>query len=437
MGDDDRINGWKSIGAHFGRDRSTAIRWAQERGLPVRSVPGGGAKRTVYALKSELDAWQASQDAVDTSPDPATTTLPTRWRPRSPIIIALLCVAVGIAVAFGLPRGKQDLMPRDAHVASLYLQGRDHAAQRDASGLTRAISELEAVTRADPGFAPAWSALAEASLLAREFGSLPDAIAFERARRAAERAVVLDPGLAAAHRALGFVAYWREHDRARAGSAFRTALKLAPGDGQTHFWYGNILADNGEDRGARREFDAARLAQPGSVAIDTDYAWALWSAGETKAAYDRLNAIVARSPGFAVAHDALAEMRLADGDYPGYLRELGERQASRADPDLATRIVVYRSALEVGGIPQLQRALMARALADQAEAPFPDHAFAALLASVAGDRAALIDVLRRGDRGREVWGSAGFARRITARWRGDAEVTQLLSRRTPPRIDSR
>jgi hypothetical protein len=48
----DRINGWKAIGAHFGRDRTTVIRWAQERGLPVRRIPGGKAA-TVYALKSE------------------------------------------------------------------------------------------------------------------------------------------------------------------------------------------------------------------------------------------------------------------------------------------------------------------------------------------------------------------------------------------------
>jgi len=55
----DRIDGWKSIGAHFGRDRTTAIRWARERDLPVHRLPGGKTA-TVYALRYELDAWAAS-----------------------------------------------------------------------------------------------------------------------------------------------------------------------------------------------------------------------------------------------------------------------------------------------------------------------------------------------------------------------------------------
>jgi Tfp pilus assembly protein PilF len=443
VGQDDRINGWKAIGAHFGRDRSTAIRWAQERGLPVRSVPGGGAKRTVYALKTELDAWAVSQGQseiaaveppVETTPAPqaAPQTRKSRW----PWIAAAIPLMI-IFVAWGLwPSKSGDAMPRDPKVAALYLQGRDHAAQRDAAGIARAVNELEAVTRAEPGFAPAWSALAETSLLAREFGSLSDNVAFERARRSAERALALDPSLAAAHRALGFVAYWWEHDRARAGKAFRTALELAPGDGQTRFWYGNILADNGEHAAARRELDAARLAQPGSVAIDTDYGWALWSAGETRAAYDRLNAIVARQPGFAVAHDSLAEMRLGDGDYAGYLDELTTRQAARAEPDLAAKLAAFRAAQAQGGLPGLQQAMLARSLDDQATAPFPDHAFAAFLASVAGDRAALLGVLARADKGREVWGSSGYVSRIAARWQDDTQVIDSLARRRPPNIAS-
>jgi predicted Zn-dependent protease len=261
-------------------------------------------------------------------------------------------------------------------------------------------------------------------------------VAYERARRSAERALALDPGLAAAHRALGFVAYWWEHDRARAAKAFQTALKLAPGDGQTHFWYGNVLADNGEHAAARRELDAARLAQPGSVAIDTDYAWALWSAGETKAAYDRLDAIVARSPGFAVAHDSLAEMRLGDGDYAGYLQELAARQAARAEPDLAARLATLRQAQAAGGLPGLQRAMLSRVLAEQATAPFPDHSFAAFLASVAGDRMALMDVLARADKGREIWGSSGYVRLVAARWQGDEEIIESLARRRPQNIES-
>lgn len=59
MQHDQRFDGWKAIANFLGRERSTASRWARERGLPVHRVPGGQTG-TVYALRSELDAWLAS-----------------------------------------------------------------------------------------------------------------------------------------------------------------------------------------------------------------------------------------------------------------------------------------------------------------------------------------------------------------------------------------
>ena len=59
MHNDQRLDGWKAIANYLGRERTTAIRWANERGLPVHRVPGGKTG-TVYALHAELDAWLAS-----------------------------------------------------------------------------------------------------------------------------------------------------------------------------------------------------------------------------------------------------------------------------------------------------------------------------------------------------------------------------------------
>jgi tetratricopeptide (TPR) repeat protein len=63
---DQRLDGWKAIANSLGRERTTAIRWAKERGLPIHRVPGGRTG-TVYAIRSELDAWMLgdSGDADD------------------------------------------------------------------------------------------------------------------------------------------------------------------------------------------------------------------------------------------------------------------------------------------------------------------------------------------------------------------------------------
>jgi len=62
------LNGWKSITAHFGRERTTVVRWAKERGLLVHRIPGGRIAK-VYAYPCELDRWFESGGTV-TEPAP-------------------------------------------------------------------------------------------------------------------------------------------------------------------------------------------------------------------------------------------------------------------------------------------------------------------------------------------------------------------------------
>lgn len=57
----ERIDSWKEIAAHLGRNERTVVRWEKERGLPVHRVPGG-QRRAVFAYRQELDAWLAGAD---------------------------------------------------------------------------------------------------------------------------------------------------------------------------------------------------------------------------------------------------------------------------------------------------------------------------------------------------------------------------------------
>jgi Tol biopolymer transport system component len=55
-----RLESWKEIASYLNRDVRTVQRWEQNKGLPVRRLPGGEMAR-VYALRSELDAWWNSR----------------------------------------------------------------------------------------------------------------------------------------------------------------------------------------------------------------------------------------------------------------------------------------------------------------------------------------------------------------------------------------
>jgi Tfp pilus assembly protein PilF len=52
---DDRLDSWKEIAAYLKRGVRTAQRWERKAGLPVRHIGSDG--RTVFAFRSELDAW--------------------------------------------------------------------------------------------------------------------------------------------------------------------------------------------------------------------------------------------------------------------------------------------------------------------------------------------------------------------------------------------
>jgi hypothetical protein len=51
-----RLDSWKAIAEYLGRNVRTVTRWADERGLPVRRVPGG-KRGAVFAYAEEVDAW--------------------------------------------------------------------------------------------------------------------------------------------------------------------------------------------------------------------------------------------------------------------------------------------------------------------------------------------------------------------------------------------
>src|SRR5687768_10153549 len=62
-GEADRLESWKEIATFLRRGVTTVQRWEEEEGLPVHRLPH--AKRgTVFAYKSEIEAWKVSRARV-------------------------------------------------------------------------------------------------------------------------------------------------------------------------------------------------------------------------------------------------------------------------------------------------------------------------------------------------------------------------------------
>ncbi len=444
-----RIDGWKAIAAYFGRDRTTVMRWARERELPIRRVPGGGSS-SVYAMSDDLDRWLASHGGTDeavpenapvfSSPTdvPVTPRRPDR-RPMIGLGVAtILVVAIVAAVSPNRSASTANSapptasLPADKEVAAMYLQARDDWAQRSSAGLKRAVAGFGQVVSQDPKFAPAYVGLAESYLLVREFDGMSDPVAYPRAKAAAQAAQAIEPNLPDAQRVLGFIHYWWERDPVRAGMAFRRARDLAPNNAQTHHWYGNVLADNGNADAALRELNAARLLTPGSPAIQADLGWALWAGGDEAAAEKTLVSLRDSRPDYIGARTYLSRLYLFRGDHASYLKEEIVRATLRAEPQAQARIKAQKAAFDQSGEQGLLREMMTQARADEKE-PNADHQWVAVVATLAGDHTATLEALRAAKAANEKWLVAGYTRRIRSRWSHDSAIRGLLeSLQAPP-----
>jgi len=79
--DGDRLDSWKKVAAHFKRDVTTVQRWERREGMPVHRHLHD-KQGSVYAFRSELDAWRQSRggklpDSGDSAPRSSPTTPPT------------------------------------------------------------------------------------------------------------------------------------------------------------------------------------------------------------------------------------------------------------------------------------------------------------------------------------------------------------------------
>ena len=67
----DRLESWKEIASYLKREVRTVQRWEKTEGLPVRREQRDKLA-TVFAYKSELDAWRLSRqgDPEEVDPEP-------------------------------------------------------------------------------------------------------------------------------------------------------------------------------------------------------------------------------------------------------------------------------------------------------------------------------------------------------------------------------
>ena len=125
----------------------------------------------------------------------------------------------------------------------LYARGRFELSKRTGAGRAEAIDYFKRAIAADPGFALAHAALAEAYVRTTQPNVMPPS--YELAERAAQEALTLDPLLADAHAVLADIRMVHDWNWAIADAEFQKAIALAPSV-TTAYRYPMLLAARGK-----------------------------------------------------------------------------------------------------------------------------------------------------------------------------------------------
>ena len=153
----------------------------------------------------------------------------------------------------------------------LYLLGRHSLHKRTAASITRSIGLFEESISRDPGFALAYTGVADAYNLLTAYGNMTGPDAAARMGPHLERALNLQPDLSEVHNSLGAM-YENLGDLERAEVAYQKAIALNPNSALSLMWLGNLLINESRLEEASEAFSEALKLDPLNVIVNINVA---------------------------------------------------------------------------------------------------------------------------------------------------------------------
>jgi serine/threonine-protein kinase len=216
-----------------------------------------------------------------------------------------------------------------------YLRAKYDLAQRGPVAIKRAIQSLQAVTKQQPLFAPAFASLSQAYTVLPLYSPTVGDSLRRLAIDAANKSISLDSTLADGYtaRAVAEDATW---SWAAATKDFQRALVIDSMSAKAHQWYGEHLLVVGNPNAAVRELTIATKLDPTSAIMAGSLAVALVHAGRGAEAVTQAQAAVAMDPSFSTTHLMYGAVLIYSGNPKGALVPLGE--ALELSPDSRTAL---------------------------------------------------------------------------------------------------
>ena len=280
----------------------------------------------------------------------------------------------------------------NAAAYELYLRGRFFWNKRTDESLLKGIEYFERAIALDPGYALAYSGLAESYVLLPWYGGRPPRDAFEKARAAALKALALDDRLAEAHTALAYVAERYDWDWTGAEREYRRALELHANYSTARQWYAEYLVQVGRLDEAIGEMSRALQLDPLSLIINTEMANVYLNARNYEAAIRQIGTALEIDSAFLPAHITLGRCYTHTGKYKDADDQF--RKALALDRDSAWAWSHVAHNLAMWGRKAEARTILARLTDPARRQPVAPDLLAMVHAGL-GDTGGALDWLRR------------------------------------------
>lgn len=197
----------------------------------------------------------------------------------------------------------------------LYLRGRFAWNLRTTEGITEAIRCFERAIALDPGYAQAYTGLADCYALQLDYRSIPVAEGFALAESYARKALALDDSVAETHATLAWTLFVHDWDWAGSRREFLRAIELDPHYATARQWHAFWLAAHGRLDEAVAEVLRAAELDPGSVSIRRTVGWVHVYARRYREARQHLDRAILMNPNQGETYRVLAVALAMQGEW--------------------------------------------------------------------------------------------------------------------------
>jgi DNA-binding winged helix-turn-helix (wHTH) protein/Flp pilus assembly protein TadD len=191
-----------------------------------------------------------------------------------------------------------------------YVQGRELLNQRSEAERRRAVQHFRTAIELEPGYANAWSGLADALISLGTF--LPPRAVLSDAMDAIRQALTLNPDNAAARLSLARLEAEYRWDFEQAETEFRRALQLQPDFLPAYLEYAIFLVFRGREEEALTQLDQAVAIDPLAPAPGAIRGWVLLMLGRVGEARVELEEALALDPRLVITHLNLGLLALRE-----------------------------------------------------------------------------------------------------------------------------